>query len=140
MRDATRAAIGTAVAHARAGELAAAREAWLATPLFAAAAPDVIAALRAITRDYTFWHWRNVNPHVGLDPPAGVRGGEVAAPTLVLRGEHDIDDIVDNCERIARDIPGAASMVLAGAGHMANMDAPDAFDEALLAFLADVGA
>lgn len=131
-------AIATAVGHARAGDLAAAREAWLATSLFAASPPDVLAALRAITSDYTFWHWRNDNPRVALDPPAGLRGGEVTAPTLVLRGEHDIADAVDNCERIARDIPWAASVVLAGAGHMSNMDAPEAFDAALLGFLDEV--
>lgn len=55
-----------------------------------------------------------------------------------MRGEHDVEQVVDNCERMARDIPGARSVVLAGAGHMANMEAPAAFDAALLAFLEEV--
>ena len=132
-------AIGAVRALARAGELDAARAAWLALPMFAHSAPDVVATLAAIVGDYSLWHWLNPNPHVALDPPAGARGGEISAPTLVLRGEHDVADAVDNSERIARDIPGAISVVLAAAGHMSNMDAPAAFDAALVEFLAAVG-
>jgi 3-oxoadipate enol-lactonase len=135
--SATRATVGAAIGHARAGDLAAAREAWLATPLFAHSPKAVAAALRAIVDDYTFWHWTNPNPHVGLDPPAGHRGREVRAPALVMWGEHEIEPVMANCRRMVRDIPGARAVVLEGAGHMSNMDAPAAFDAALLQFLAD---
>ena len=133
-----RAAMGVAFGHARDGDLDAAREAWLATSLFARSPAGVVAALRAIVDDYTFWHWANPNPHVWLDPPAGGRGAEVRAPALVVWGEHDVEQVIGNCERMARDIPGARSVVLAGAGHMSNMDAPAAFDAALLEFLAEL--
>lgn len=129
-----------AVAHARDGDLDAAREVWLATPIFAHSPAGVAAALRAIVDDYTFWHWSNPNPHVRLEPPAGGRGAEVGAPTLVVWGEHDADQVIGNCERIARDIPDARTVVIEGAGHMSNMDAPAAFDAALLGFLAGVAA
>lgn len=135
---ALRETMAVAIAHARDGDLDAAREAWLATPLFAHSPPSVAAALRAIVDDYTFWHWVNPNPHVGLDPPAGVRGAQVGAPALVVRGEHEVEQVIDNCERMLRDIPGARGVVLPGAGHMSNMDAPEAFDAALLEFLAAV--
>jgi pimeloyl-ACP methyl ester carboxylesterase len=128
--------VGVAICHARAGDLDAAREGWLAAPLFEHSPAAAAAALRAIVDDYTFWHWTNPNPHVWLDPPSGLRGAEVGVPTLVVWGEHDVDQIIDNCERMARDIPGARTVVLDGAGHMANMDAPAAFDAALLDFLA----
>lgn len=132
--------MGVAFGHARDGDLDAAREAWLATPLFAHSPAGVAAALRAIVDDYTFWHWSNPNPHVRLEPPAGGRGAEVGAPTLVVWGEHDADQVIGNCERIARDIPDARTVVIEGAGHMSNMDAPAAFDAALLGFLAGVAA
>ena len=133
-----RATIGVALGHARAGDLDAAREAWLATPLFAHSPPHVVAALRTIVEDHTFWHWANPNPHVWIDPPAGGRGAEVAAPALVVWGERDVEQVIGNCERIAADIPDARTVVLEGAGHMSNMDEPQAFDAALLAFLGSV--
>ena len=43
--------------------------------------------------------------------------------------------MIDNCERMVREIPGAEGVVIPGAGHMSNMDAPAAFDAALLEFL-----
>jgi pimeloyl-ACP methyl ester carboxylesterase len=135
--DTLRASVGAAVRAAREGDVEAARAAWLATPFFAASPPPVRAALQEIVGDYAFWHMRNPGRQVSPQPPAGGRGGEVRAPTLVLWGEHEVAHFIANCERIARDIPGARTVVLAGAGHMSNMDAPAAFDAALLEFLAD---
>lgn len=136
--DDLRAAVGAAVALARAGDVAGARAAWLATPFFARSPPPVRAELEEIVGDYSFWHMANPGMQVALQPPAGGRGGEVRAPALVLWGEHEVPQFVGNCERIARAIPGARTVVLDGAGHMSNMDAPAAFDAALLAFLAEV--
>ena len=131
-------AIGVARGPVRAGDLDAAREAWLAMPFFGRSPRDVAAALRAIVEDYTFWHWANPNPHVWLDPPSGGRGAEVGAPTLVVWGEHEVEQVIAFCRRIADDIPDARTVVIEGAGHMSNMDAPAAFDAALLEFLASV--
>ena len=41
--------------------------------------------------------------------------GEVRAPTLVLVGEEDVDDIRAAAERLAREIPGATSATIARA-------------------------
>jgi pimeloyl-ACP methyl ester carboxylesterase len=50
-------------------------------------------------------------------------------------GEHDLPDFQRIADTLASGIPGATKMVIAGAGHMANMEAPAAFNEALLSFL-----
>lgn len=134
--DALRASVGAAAGAAREGDVEGARAAWLATPFFAYSPPQVRAALEAIVGDYTFWHMSNPGRQVGPQPPAGRRGDEVRAPTLVLWGEREVPHFAANCERIARDIAGARTVVLEGAGHMSNMDAPAAFDAALLDFLA----
>jgi pimeloyl-ACP methyl ester carboxylesterase len=39
---------------------------------------------------------------------------------------------------MAAKIPGATKVVLEGAGHAANIDQPEAFNQAVLAFLAGV--
>jgi pimeloyl-ACP methyl ester carboxylesterase len=134
-----RAAVLPAMQLARAGDIEGARAAWLSTPLFAGSPPDVAAALARIVGDYSFWHPRNPGMQLWLTPPAAERGAEVQAPALVLWGEHDAPLVVSNSERMVRDIAGARGVVLEGAGHMANMDAPAAFDAALLEFLAEVG-
>jgi pimeloyl-ACP methyl ester carboxylesterase len=38
-------------------------------------------------------------------------------------------------ERLEREIPGARRATIAGAGHMANMEAPEAVNKALGGFL-----
>jgi pimeloyl-ACP methyl ester carboxylesterase len=131
--------IAAAAGHARAGELDAARAAWLASPFFAHSPPAVTAALEKIVGEYSFWHWRNPNLHQPLELPAAFRGGEVRAPALVVRGEHEVAHFVAHSERIAADIPGARSVVIEGAGHMSNMDRPSDFDRVVLDFLAALG-
>jgi 3-oxoadipate enol-lactonase len=60
----------------------------------------------------------------------------IACPTLVLAAEHDRLAPPKTMERMAARIPGAAYRCLAGAGHLANFERPDAFDAALDEFLA----
>ena len=67
--------------------------------------------------------------------------GDLAAihvPALVLVGERDEIAPRALSEEIAAGIPGARFAELAGAGHVANSDAPDAFNGRLLAFLEEV--
>ena len=58
----------------------------------------------------------------------------IAVPTLVLVGEHD-ERFLDPSDYMAARIPGATKVILAGAGHNANVDQPDAFNAALRDFL-----
>jgi 3-oxoadipate enol-lactonase len=64
------------------------------------------------------------------------RLGEVAAPTLVIAGAHDIATTPEEGAFIAGRIPGAQLLVLPDAAHLANVQQPDAFAEAVLAHLA----
>ncbi len=41
----------------------------------------------------------------------------------------------ETADRLASSISGAHKVVIAGAGHMVNMDAPAEFNRAMLAFL-----
>jgi 3-oxoadipate enol-lactonase len=75
----------------------------------------------------TFWQ--------PTSPPASERLAEVAAPTLIIVGENDFPATAADAERLASSIAGAHKVVIAEAAHMVNMDAPAAFNDAVLTFL-----
>jgi pimeloyl-ACP methyl ester carboxylesterase len=71
-----------------------------------------------------------------LVPDVADRLGEVAAPTLVLAGEEDVEDVHRLAALLAGSIPGAVSATIPGAAHVPNVERPAAFDAVVLDFLA----
>ena len=68
------------------------------------------------------------------------RTSELAAircPTLVIGGARDQVVPIDEMRAMSAAIPGARFVALAGAGHLANLEAPALFDAALVAFLGE---
>ena len=63
-------------------------------------------------------------PLTGLDIPA-----------LVVVGELDKRDFVEGASRLAEALPAARQVVIEGAGHLAPLEAPAAFDELVTAAL-----
>lgn len=61
--------------------------------------------------------------------------GHIKVPTLCLAGEHDKNATPAVMQKMAARIPGAQYACLPGVGHLANMEQPDAFNAAVLAFL-----
>jgi 3-oxoadipate enol-lactonase len=59
----------------------------------------------------------------------------IASPTLVLAGAEDPATTSEHAQLLAREIRGARLVTLQGAAHLANVEQPDAFTEALLAHL-----
>lgn len=118
-------------------DVAQAKSLWLGHPLFAPARakPEVGPRLKQMVDDYSGWHFVNQNPEKAVSPPAVGRLGAIRAPTLVLVGERDLPDFQRMSERLERDIPGARRASIAGAGHMANMESPDAVNKLLAGFL-----
>jgi 3-oxoadipate enol-lactonase len=64
--------------------------------------------------------------------------GRIAVPTLVLAGARDTNAPAPMMEKMASKIPGARYVCLAGAGHLANLEQPAAFNEIVLKFLSEV--
>ena len=62
---------------------------------------------------------------------------EIKAPALVVVGENDTPFLAAS-DYMAAKIPGARKAVIKGAGHAANIDQPEAFNAAVLGFLADL--
>jgi pimeloyl-ACP methyl ester carboxylesterase len=60
----------------------------------------------------------------------------ITAPTLLIAGEKDPAAPPRSMERMAAAIPGARLVVIPGAGHLAHLERPTAFNAALAPFLA----
>ena len=56
-------------------------------------------------------------------------------PTLVIVGDEDVPTPVADAEFLAQQIPGARLEIIAGAGHLSNLERPEAFTAALTRFL-----
>nr|WP_245477599.1 alpha/beta fold hydrolase [Bradyrhizobium guangxiense] len=61
--------------------------------------------------------------------------GDISVPTLLLSGSKDNNAPAPMMAKTATYIPGAQYVELAGVGHLANLERPDAFDEAIDRFL-----
>ena len=110
-----------------------AKRIWSACGWFTSSreAPALRAELDAMLADYSGWHWTHQNPATSLDPPAAGRLGELRVPALVITGDRDLpyNDAVGDA--LVAGIPGAARLRLRGAGHMTNMEEPEAVSRAI---------
>jgi 2-succinyl-6-hydroxy-2,4-cyclohexadiene-1-carboxylate synthase len=123
---------------ARSQGLPAGLEAWLNDPLFAGAArvPGLAERLRAIVLEYPGYSWLGpVASPVPPGPPEADRLAEIAAPTLVIVGEHDLPDFQRQAALLAQQIPGARKAVVAESGHLVPVEQPDRFVALLTGFL-----
>ena len=59
----------------------------------------------------------------------------IKVPTICIAGEHDKNASPGVMQRMAAKIRGAQYLCLPGAGHLANMEQPIAFNAAILAYL-----
>jgi pimeloyl-ACP methyl ester carboxylesterase len=98
-------------------------------------------ALRARLRELTVANasmWVGPDAERELSPGAVTRLAELGGrriPTLLIIGERDVPDIHRIVDTLAASIPGARRVVVAGAGHMVNMEEPARFNAEVLAFL-----
>jgi pimeloyl-ACP methyl ester carboxylesterase len=88
------------------------------------------------------WVWGAAPPAVanalrglGERPDARPTLSQIRVPCLVLRGEEDpVSSEADHAEML-RGIAGSEAVTIPRAGHLASLEAPDVFGEALAAFL-----
>jgi 3-oxoadipate enol-lactonase len=115
----------------------AARQRWLAHPFFRQARerPELAERLAQIVASYSGWSWLHASsePDANLPDPRPLE--RISIPTLLVMGERDIEEFQAIANHISCSIPHLTKLVLPGVGHMANMEAPAAFNEAVLHFL-----
>ena len=60
-------------------------------------------------------------------------------PTLLIAGERDLP-AVESTRALQELLPDARRVIVAGAGHIANLEKPESFNEALRSFLSGIEA
>jgi len=118
--------------------LDAARDIWRRCAWFAPLreTPALAALFERFLADYSGWHWTHRNPAQDLVPPAAGRLAELRVPVLVVTGGRDLPYDEAVAARLRAEIPGAASLALPRAGHMANLEDPEPVNAALAALAA----
>ena len=117
-----------------AGGLEPARVAWLNAALFAAARenPVVAAQLESWVAEYSGWHWTHgVSPSAQI-PDLSSRLVEVTAPTLIAVGKRDTAYFHSVAQALHAGIAGSRLEVIAGAGHLVNLERPAIVNALLL--------
>jgi 3-oxoadipate enol-lactonase len=96
-------------------------------------------AVRERVREMSTRNWQRPddeiqaeNPPVPLDPPAIGRLARISVPTLVILGELDGPNPL---EQLTAQIPGAQKVVMAGTAHHPFMEKPAEFNKLVLDFL-----
>jgi pimeloyl-ACP methyl ester carboxylesterase len=97
--------------------------------------PEVVAAVRALVseQDGAAVAWAQRAMAVRPDSSELLAGTDV--PTLIVRGEQDALIPLEEAEAMATLIPKAEVVVLAGAGHLPPVEAPEEFTGALARWL-----
>ncbi|HLF79370.1 MAG TPA: alpha/beta hydrolase [Dehalococcoidia bacterium] len=117
--------------------VAMALEVWMNNDLFAAARANACAPrLAEIVTQYRGYRWLQNDPVLSLEPPAATILDRISAPTLAMVGEHDLPDFHNIAGYVAEHAPNARKVVVPGAGHMANMEAPEQVNQLIFEFLA----
>jgi pimeloyl-ACP methyl ester carboxylesterase len=102
--------------------------------------PELRAAVTAmVLRSYEMQQgaWEAGADEEVLDPPVGDRLGEVRCPTLVLVGEHDVEDMRAIAAHLAGSIDGARLATVADASHLPSLERPVEVNDLLLSFLGE---
>lgn len=121
---------------ARAGQLDALRALWGTHPLMRLHRPAATPLRAAMLADYTARDLIGPQTRLTIAPEALRR---LAIPALIVTGEAEPPARQSAAALLARRLPAATRRTIAGAGHLANLDDPAAYNAALLAFLASSG-
>lgn len=89
--------------------------------------------LRARNWDRALWELTAASRPLGLAD----RLGELSLPVLVITGDDDRIVPTEESIRLGGDIPGASLVVIPNAGHLPHEEKPEAFMQAVRAFLAE---
>ena len=97
--------------------------------------PDVLERAQRMAGDAAQSAVYNALAALASRPDSRLMLEDIVIPTLVLVGEDDGVTPIGDAEIMASAIPNARLEVIRGAGHLSNLEQPQAFNAALLEFL-----
>ncbi|HYB95085.1 MAG TPA: alpha/beta fold hydrolase [Vicinamibacterales bacterium] len=100
--------------------------------------PEAEATIRRLIKQQSPLAIRNAVHRMMHRPDSTPLLAQVSVPTLVITGEEDEMIPVDESRRMAAAIRGATLVIIPRAGHLANLEQPDVFNDAVAAFLKTV--
>ncbi|MGH2694604.1 MAG: alpha/beta fold hydrolase [Actinomycetota bacterium] len=100
--------------------------------------PDVVARIRTLM-DNPPSGWIGALEAMKTRPDSTGGLTSISAPTLVIVGEEDGIAPPESARKMHEHIGGSRLVVIPEAGHLSNVEAPDAFNGALAEFLGDLG-
>jgi pimeloyl-ACP methyl ester carboxylesterase len=123
-------------AQVRAHGMEAFRREWAQHPLMQlrTRAPAMRALLAAMIERYPGNDLGSAAPRAEA-AAAHMRLATLSAPALVLSGEHDLAGRRQAAQQLAAQLSDAELAVIAGAGHLPNLDSPDVYSKLCRAFL-----
>ena len=113
---------------------------WIPTLLTPSAPPELVDEVAALMAEFHPAGMRQAALCMGDMDYRGVLP-TIAVPTLLLYGDADVRSPASTVGKDLHDrIPGSTLVVIPGAPHLANVEAPDAFNAAVRDFLRSVEA
>jgi pimeloyl-ACP methyl ester carboxylesterase len=111
------------------------RDAWRAHPLMRlySAGPDAVRLLSCMLARYPARDLASAEPAPAPADAAAL--ARLTVPVLVINGEFETISRRRAADALVRALPEAEHVILQGAGHLPNLDDPDAYNGALRAFL-----
>jgi unsaturated rhamnogalacturonyl hydrolase len=121
---------------------AAFKEQWLKS-LLKSSGPEQASSeplLRQMVEEWSMWQPLHVEPRVllGQSLVPLLKAHPVQVPLLLLAGQRESPARQQDNETLKQLVPGAQTAVLPNTGHVANLDNPAAFTQAVLQFIASV--
>jgi 3-oxoadipate enol-lactonase len=89
--------------------------------------------LDSVSRIHDASYQKTLEASVAQDRAAPIE--KISVPTLVMAGEEDTVYPPELAREMARRIPNAKLIMFDGTGHLANLEQPERFNQALLDFL-----
>lgn len=124
---------------AAAGDMNRVRREWLGHPLMAVApnARGLAHDLKEMVDAYNGADLLQSGPgSAGIRQPELLDLAKIPVPVLILDGERETPWRRHIARKLADELPDAKLRIIPGAGHLVNMENPDAFNKAILEFLA----
>lgn len=97
--------------------------------------PEVVSHVRALIESQPAETIAAALQAMMTRPDSAATLATISVPTTIIVGDEDTVTPLSDAEDMHRAVAGSTLAVIPGAGHMSNLEAPEAFNEALRSFL-----